>query len=172
MALYNSVNLIDVDLIGYVRTEKARMENNQGKNDMFMSTEFPISQFNDDWCFGIVKRLLGWYPAIYDLKWNDKGFAAYLETVLPTLPEDVQARIRKKIGTDKRVFKHNNCLPCKNMDIDDMLAVAYFYPEYMNKATATANRLQVYWGRNADQYYTTFGREDYEGEKCELCKFD
>ena len=172
MALYNSTNLIDVDLIGYVRTEKSRITNNQGNNDMFMSTEFPIAEFDDEWCFAIVKEVLGWYPAVYDIKWNDVGFCAYLDTVLPTFSEDVQTRIRKKMGTDKRVFKHNNCLPCKNMDIDDMLAVTYFYPEYMDKARATANRLQVYWGRDADQYYTTFGREDYEGEKCEVCKFD
>lgn len=58
------------------------------------------------------------------------------------------------------------------MNIDDMLAVAYFYPEYMKKSQELATKLKSYWGRNADQYYTNFGRQDYEGGQCEICAFD
>lgn len=97
MMLYNATNLIDVDLIGYVRTEKGRIDSNKGKNDLFMSTAFPIAEFDDEWCFNIVKKHLGWYPEIYDLKWNDEGFCGWLEQILPTLDADTQHRIRKKM---------------------------------------------------------------------------
>ena len=144
MMLYNATNLVDVDLIGYIRTEKKRMDNNGGKNDLFLSTEFPISQFDDEWCFTIVKKHLGWYPAIYDIL-DDKG---------------------------KKVFKHNNCLPCKNMQINQMKAVEKYYPEYMEEAKKTSDKLKAYWGRNADAYYTEFGKQDYEPSACDVCTLD
>lgn len=147
MMLYNSLNRIEVDLIGYVRTEKTRitrMKESGGGSDMFISKEFPIEMFDDEWCFAIVKKHLGWYPAIYDIV-NEKG---------------------------KRVFKHNNCLPCKNMNLNQMQDVEKYYPEYMARAVELFGKLNAYWGRNADEYYTTFGKEDYEAMPCEVCSFD
>jgi len=174
MMAYNSAHGVEVDLIGYVRTEQRRINRmeDRAKPDMFLSKAFPISQFDDEWCFTIVKEMLGWYPAIYDLKWKDKDFIAYVLQNLLRFNDAVQRKLKNKIGKDKRVFKHNNCLPCKNMHIDDMLAIEYFYPAYMAKATALGERLKGYWGRNADDYYTTFGKEDYEPEQCEACSFD
>jgi 3'-phosphoadenosine 5'-phosphosulfate sulfotransferase (PAPS reductase)/FAD synthetase len=171
---YNAENRIEIDLIGYVRTEQKRIDNQQKRaaNDMFLSKMYPIADVDDEWCFDIVKRNLGWYPAIYDLKWNDAGFIPYVTANLHRFSEEIQRKIIKKVGTNKRVFKHNNCLPCKNMNIDDLLAVEYFYPEHMAKAVGLSERLNAYWGRNADQYYTTFGKEDYEVKACEVCQFD
>ena len=123
---------------------RKRMAGNKGKNDMFLSTEFPISEFTDEWCFEIVDKHIGWHPAIYDIL-DEKG---------------------------KRVFKHNNCLPCKNMQLSQMKAVEKYYPDYMAKAVALSERLKAYWGRNADDYYTTFGKQDYEAPQCEVCQFD
>lgn len=147
MVLYNSLHGVEVDLIGYVRTEKSRidgMKSSRGASDLFMQKEFPIEMFDDDWCFDIVRKHLGWYPAIYDIR-NEKG---------------------------KRVFKHNNCLPCKNMNINQMEDVEKYYPEYMANAKILSERLNAYWGRDADAYYTTFGKQDYEAKQCDVCSFD
>lgn len=95
MMTYNSVHGVQVDLIGYVRTEKSRidrMRGSSGASDMFMTKAFPIEMLDDEECFKIVKEKLGWYPAIYDIL-NENG---------------------------KRVFKHNNCLPCKNMNFNQL----------------------------------------------------
>jgi len=174
LTAYNTENRIEIDLIGYVRTEQKRIDNQQKRaaNDMFLSKMYPIADVDDEWCFDIVKRNLGWYPAIYDLKWNDAGFVLYVTANLQRFSEEIQRKLTKKIGANKRVFKHNNCLPCKNMNIDDLLAVEYFYPEHMKEANALSGRLNAYWGRNADEYYTTFGKEDYEVKACEVCQFD
>jgi hypothetical protein len=171
---YNIENRIEFDLIGYIKTEQKRINNQQAKggNDMFFSKAYPIADLDDEQCFDIVKRNLGWYPAIYDLRWDDMGFMAYVGNNIKRFSDDIQRKLLKKLGTKKRVFKHNNCLPCKNMNIDDMLAVEYFYPEYMKAANELSERLNAYWGRNADQYYTTFGKEDYEVKQCEVCQFD
>lgn len=143
MMLYNATNGVEVDLIGYVRTEKKRMDANKGKNDLFMQTVFPIKDFTDEWCFEIVKKHLGWYSPIYDI-FDEKG---------------------------KRVFKHNNCLPCKNMNLNQLEDVEKYYPEYWRRAKTLSDKLNAYWGRNAEEFYTTFGR-DYESISCESCKFD
>jgi hypothetical protein len=171
---YNVENRIEIDLIGYIRTEQKRIVNQEkrGGNDMFLSNGYPVADLDEEQCFTIVKKWLGWYPAIYDLRWNNAGFVLYVNANLHRFTEDIQRKLLKKIGTDKRVFKHNNCLPCKNMNIDDMLAVEYFYPEYMKAANELSDRLNAYWGRSADQYYTTFGKQDYEVKACEVCQFD
>lgn len=174
MIEYNFRNRVEFDLIGYIKTEKKRIEKQQlvGGNDLFISKIYPVRDFSEDECFEIVNRNLGWYPAIYDLRWNNVGFVEYVHKNLARFNTETQAKLLKKIGTDARVFKHNNCLPCKNMYVDDMLAVEYFYPEYMKSANEISKRLNAYWGRNADEYYTTFGKEDYEVEQCGVCQFD
>lgn len=144
MIRYNFEHGIDLDLIGYVKKEKKRMAAARENEDMFNVKDFPIELFDDEMCFEIVKECIGWYPKIYDIR-NSNG---------------------------KRIFKHNNCLPCKNMQMDDLLAVQEHYPEYMRNAIATSNKIRSYWGRNGDDYYKTFGREDYEAQQCDTCSFD
>lgn len=143
MAEYAAQNGIEMDLVGYIRQEAKRRIGKQ-KNELFTTKDFPIRMFDEEWCFEIVKKYIGWYPDIYDIK-DESG---------------------------KRVFKHNNCLPCKNMSIKDLQAVQEHYPVYMNEANKLSVDLKAYWGRNAQDYYTTFGKEDYEGNKCEVCEFD
>lgn len=135
---------ITIDLVGFVRHELRRINRMEKTKDSYrnLDKQFPIASFDDDWCFTIVKRNIGWYPSIYDIKENDK-----------------------------RVFKHNNCLPCKNMSTADLLAVVKYYPDHMTKADELSRRLQAYWGRNAQDYYTIFGREDYEAVPCQHCTF-
>ena len=148
MVTYAFENGITVDLVGYVKSEKRRVKNMQSKgaDNLFMSKQFPILQQDNEWCFDVVKDAIGFYPSIYDIR-NAKG---------------------------KRVFTHNNCLPCKNMQIDDFEEVKEFYPEYWQKAMDLSNELQKYWGRSENDFYTTFGRPDLGLEKqpCEVCNFD
>lgn len=173
MMEYMAEHNIDVDLIGYVREEKQRATKMKKKlGDASMLKDFPILEETNEWCFDIVKQEIGWYPAIYDLHWNDSTFIAWVEGNLYRLPDDIQNRVRKKLGTNARVFKHNNCLPCKNMHLEEMLILEYAYPTYLQDALALSERLQKYWGRQADPYYTVFGRNDYEPEQCEVCRFD
>lgn len=146
MANYALENGVQMDLIGYVKTEAKRIKRmyDNNANTLFTTKEFPIGLFTDEWCFEIVLRNIGWYPFIYTIL-DEKG---------------------------KRIFHHNNCLPCKNMYVKDMLQVQKHYPSYMQAANKLSQRLKSYWGRNADDYYTTFGREDYEPAQCENCSFD
>lgn len=148
MVTYAFENGITVDLVGYVRTEKRRVKNMQSKgaDNLFMSKQFPILQQDNEWCFDVVKKGIGFYPAIYDIR-NAKG---------------------------KRVFTHNNCLPCKNMQIDDFEEVKEFFPDYWQKAMDLSTELQKYWGRSENEFYTTFGRPDLGLEKqpCEVCAAD
>lgn len=169
---------ITIDLVGYIRTEKRRIVNmeSKGVNDLFLSKHFPISDFTDADCFEIVKSEIGWYPKIYDLKWNDAGFMEFVKANLLRFTEDIQRKILKKLGTEKPVFKHNNCLPCKNMQIDDLLCVEYFYPEFYKQAMRLSQKLQKHWGRDKDSFVdafmTSFGREDWEVENgCKVCLF-
>lgn len=137
---------IQVDLIGYVREERDRIvkARQKGCDNLFTVKDFPIGIFSEEWCFEIVDRYIGWHPAIYDIR----------------------------DGRGKRLFSHNNCLPCKNMHIPQMMHVAKYFPEYMSAAVALSTNLQSYWGREAEAYYTTFGREDYEPGQCSICAFD
>lgn len=146
MMVYAFENGIELDLVGYVRKELKKRGNKTAaqSNNLFYTKEFPIGIFDDEWCFEIVDKNIGWHPAIYDIR-DEKG---------------------------KRIFTHNNCLPCKNMYVKDMKQVEIHYPEYMRAAQETSNKLKSYWGRNAQAYYTEFGREDYEEPQCEVCVFD
>lgn len=149
MAEYATKNEIDVDLVGYVKEEIRRAKRMNSKDVATKDTKhFPIIGFSNEWCFDIVKKYIGWYPKIYDIL-DDSG---------------------------NRVFSHNNCLPCKNMQKDDFELVRIHYPEYWNQAMLLSEELQYHWGRDANDFYTTFGREDYEVEykrqSCEVCAFD
>lgn len=153
MQKYFNDNNIDIDLVGYVKEEQRRIRNMWEKNPKTKETKgFPISNKSNDWCFEIVKKELGWYPAIYDLK-NSKG---------------------------ERIFPHNNCLPCKNMQSKDFEMVKHYYPEYWDNANNLAEELQKVWGRKKSTYkdieQVTFGREDWEvgfkTQSCGICSFD
>lgn len=146
MSRYGFDNRIEVDLIGYVKKELKRRAD--GAYDpqliMFEATKaYPIGEFTDEWCFEIVKKHIGWYPAIYDIR-DSQG---------------------------NRVFKHNNCLPCKHMYPEDLQAVNIHFPPYMKEALKLSSELSSYWGRDEAEFYTTWGRELGQESTCEACKF-
>lgn len=173
MAKYLLDNKLDIDIIGYVKEEKRRATKMKTRHfEDSKLKNFPILSESNEWCFEIVDKEIGWHPEIYDIRWNDNGFMRYVNDNLYRFDDHTQKKILKKLGTDQRVFKHNNCLPCKNMYIEEMLFVEYFYAEYMKEAKELSERLKKYWGRDSQDYYTVFGREDYEKEKCEFCQFD
>lgn len=132
MNAYKREHGIDVDLIGYVREEARRIKRMQTKDKNFNEKRFPISGWDNEFCFPYVKNAIGWYPKIYDIR--EKG---------------------------KRVFKHNNCLPCKNMNQNDFESVEKYYPKYASEAQRLADELDSHWGRIEGQ---TIG--------CSFCEFD
>ncbi len=142
---YAFENDLKIDLVGYVKNELKRRAGRQQKNmnrDLFsLDKQYPIGEFTDEWCFEIVDKHMGWHPAIYDIK-NEKG---------------------------ERVFKHNNCLPCKNMYPNELLAIKEHYPDYFKKAMETSDKLKSHYGRNEDEFYTTFGRDLGQESTCQNC---
>jgi quinolinate synthase len=92
-----------------------------------------IAELTNDECFQIVKEKIGWYPKIYDIYENGK-----------------------------RVFKHNNCLPCKNMSDKDLQKVKQYFPEYWNNAISMSNRIGKFWGRSEKELKID----------CQVCSFD
>ena len=140
---------IDLDLIGYIRTEKKRIKRQEQASKKVTMKIYPISHFSDQDCFELVEKEIGWYPEIY--KFKDNG---------------------------KQVFKHNNCLPCKNMSQKDLQAVAKYYPKYWGKAQNLANKLGAYWGRlpifktdQSEQQALEAEPDNYQGS-CDYCLFD
>jgi len=121
MKIYCYKNNIQLDLVGYVRNEIKRMKRQleKGTNDLFFSKAFPIIGKDDEWCFEIVKRCIGWYPKIYDIR--EEG---------------------------KRVFKHNNCLPCKNMTPKQFEDVRKYFPEKYARALQVEAATDKYFGRS------------------------
>ncbi len=115
--LYFEQNNLDVELIGYVQTDIKRFRNLSARNQL---ASFPILEWSKQDCLDYVKKIIGWYPAIYDLK-DEKG---------------------------KDLFSHNNCLPCKNMHPRQLALVAKHFPEHTRKAKETASAIPgAYWGR-------------------------
>jgi len=112
-------NNCDFDLIGYVKSDIRRWKNRKDKDDMFYNSLYPIIGLTDEECFEMVEKEIGWYPEIYRIK-------------------DVNGR---------KIFKHNNCLPCKNMTEKDLVSVGEYYPEKMVVALQLAKELKAYWGR-------------------------
>lgn len=147
MEQYSFENWIDVDLVGYVKHElKKRAKRQIEKIEVKMfeaEKQYPIGEFTDEWCFEIVEKHIGWYPLIYKIK-DENG---------------------------KRIFLHNNCLPCKNMSLEQMEAVKKFYPVYHKHAMQTTDKLQSYWGRSEADFYATFGRDLGQDTTCETCKW-
>lgn len=143
--IYAFENEITIDLIGYVKHELKRRLGKQKQEeqiDLFkIEKHHPIKEFTDAWCFEIVDRHIGWHPAIYDIV-DENG---------------------------DRVFSHNNCLPCKNMDMDDLKAVKKHYPVYHSRAMQTSKKLKAYYGRDKAAFYTTFGRDLGQDSTCKDC---
>lgn len=160
MANYCIENGIKFDLIGYVKREMKTRAERQQKNlyrGLFDAQKiYSISEFDDEWCFEIVDRNIGWHPAIYDIRWTE---------------EDYENGLCSKRDIGQRVFKHNNCLPCKNMQIKDMKAVKKHYPTNHNDAMSLSFELKKYWGRVEDDFYFTFGRDLGQESTCEACRW-
>lgn len=143
MKAYFEAHKIDRDLVGYVREERRRLTRMAEKNPANYNTKgFPIATWSNEECFDIVRKHIGWYPKIYDIRENGK-----------------------------RVFKHNNCLPCKNMGMRDFAAIKKHYPEYWNNAMRLTDKLKKFWGRDSDAFNAEFG--DHFGLDgsitCEIC---
>ena len=114
------------------------------QKDLFsLEKHYPIGEYSDEWCFEIVDRHIGWHPKIYDIL--DKN--------------------------GKRIFKHNNCLPCKNMYPEDFEAIKIYYPKYYEQAMKLSIELKKYWGRSEDDFYFTFGRELGQETTCTDCRW-
>jgi hypothetical protein len=139
-------NAISVDLIGYVKEELNRRASKQydPQLSMFEASKFyAIGDFSNEWCFDITEKHIGWYPYIYTIR-NANG---------------------------DRVFKHNNCLPCKNMYEKDIEAIQVYFPEYYRKAIQLSALIGSFWGRDEAEFYARFGRELGQESTCETCKF-
>ena len=158
--VYAFENEIKIDLVGYVKEELKRRAGGQTSKmpvDLFgLQKLYPIGNFSDEWCFEIVDKHIGWHPFIYDIKWTEEDFLEGLCN-------------KKDIG--KRVFKHNNCLPCKNMNEKDFVAIKKYYVKYYGNAMALSNKLKSYWRRDEAEFYATFGRDLGQDSTCEVCKF-
>lgn len=133
MLAFKELHGIELDLVGYVRTERRRWERQRARGAQ--DKLYPIAHLSDEDCFELVDGAIGWHPAIYDIR-DDRG---------------------------RRVFAHNNCLPCKNMDADDLEAVQKYYPDKWKPAAELSADLDAYWGRPK-------GLEDFDGD-CHYCLF-
>jgi 3'-phosphoadenosine 5'-phosphosulfate sulfotransferase (PAPS reductase)/FAD synthetase len=134
MQAYDVENGIDVVLIGFVRDEISRYKRaiKREQKQKRAKEQYPLLNMSDEDCFYLVKQIIGWYPAIYDLRENGR-----------------------------RVFTHNNCLPCKNMSRKQLLNVGKHFPEYARRAEETAAQIPgAYWGR--DDVPEVF--------KCDVCE--
>ena len=108
------------DLIGYVRHERRRIKR-QLRRDV-EGKRYPIAHLSESDCMHLVKREIGWYPAIYDIK-DRRG---------------------------NRVFTHNNCLYCKNMTDTQRENVQRYYPDYAERSEQVASEVGTYWGRASE----------------------
>jgi 3'-phosphoadenosine 5'-phosphosulfate sulfotransferase (PAPS reductase)/FAD synthetase len=124
---------VTIDLIGFVRHEMSRRGEKHLKSEADL-IRFPIAHLTEDDCYRIVDREIGWHPPIYDIR-DEKG---------------------------RRVFTHNNCLPCKNMTRRQLEAVREHFPAYYERAMKMACRIGRTWGRKKDE----------AGDPCALCTFD
>lgn len=114
---YFQLHDLDIELIGYVNTDMRRFKNLSARNE---HARFPVLEWSKQECLDYVKRVIGWYPAIYDIK-DENG---------------------------KDVFSHNNCLPCKNMHPKQLQNVARHFPKFARIAEQTASAIPgAYWGR-------------------------
>lgn len=157
---------IDLDIVGYVRHEYNRI--NRQIERCVKNKDYLISHLSDEDCFSIVRKYIGWYPKIYDIKWNDKRIGYALEKWGNELHETQRKTIQKyysqgynNMRKSYRVFKHNNCLPCKNMHQWELFLIRVFYPDYYKIAKDLEKELGAYWGRK-DEFVN-------ENSDCAIC---
>lgn len=181
-AVFMETNKIDIDLVGYVRNEQRRIDNQQKRllDELKDTKQYPIKHMTNENCFDLVKEHLGWYPAIYDLMWTDSRIVEFVEQHKCDIPEKhykiLMKYAKRGYGYKKenlRVFQHNNCLPCKNMQTWEFYIVKCFFPDYFEKAMQTAADIskitgkETYWGRNADEL-----NSNGKSAACTFCAFD
>lgn len=170
IALYAMEHDIKIDLVGYVKKEIKRRVNAAQKHDTGeLDKQYPIGEFDDEWCFKIVERNIGWFPQLYSYKWSNPDLAIWVQMNHHFWPIEIYKYIKKRIGSDVRIFKHNNCLPCKNMYPWELVIIEFFYPEYFREAMLLSDRLKKYFGRDKDLFYATFGRELGQESTCGTC---
>jgi len=154
---YRGEKGIEVDLIGFVKQERSRIKavtaqitglkkenvniddaiENGVQNGFFEQTFLPTANWTDEDCFAEVKKAIGWYPNIYDILWSDERIMPFLESVKGQMPEnDRQIALKyakRGYGHDKskRVFNHNNCIPCKNMQVWQFWICKLFFQNYL-----------------------------------------
>ena len=160
---------IDVDLVGYVREEKRRITRQQQRLKEKLTKQYPIQHLSNEDCFNLVKKHIGWYPEIYNIFWTDPKIKTYIKTntwLDANQKKLLLSRANRGYGdkVQKRVFGHNNCLPCKNMQGWELALVECFYPALYNQAMQTACKLNKYWGRK--------GHYSNENTSCTWCAFD
>lgn len=147
---------VKYDLVGYVRSEMSRVKRQMARN--VAGKSYPIRHLTNEDCFSIVEKTIGWYPAIYHLKWNDERILPYLDSHGHLLRPQQRNIIRKYAvrgygySGSPRVFKHNNCLPCKNMHQWELFMVKMFFPDHHLNAMNTAAVTGSYWGRSPDDH--------------------
>lgn len=119
----------EIDLVGYIRDEVRRIRRQAKKG--VTGKGYPIQHFTDAYCFDLVEREIGFYPPIYKIL-------------------DAEGN---------RVFKHNNCLPCKNMQghlwadgtaTRDYANVKTHFPLHFEEARQLTGSIGSYWGRKSD----------------------
>jgi 3'-phosphoadenosine 5'-phosphosulfate sulfotransferase (PAPS reductase)/FAD synthetase len=147
---------IDKDIVGYVRHEWSRI--NRQIDRGVQNKDYLIRHLSDEDCFSLVKKEIGWYPEIYRLRWDDLRIKEALlndghllhPNQYRTIKEysDQGYNFRRK---SYRVFKHNNCLPCKNMHQWELYLIKIFYPNYYDRAIRLAKEMGSYWGRQEEQ---------------------
>lgn len=144
---------IDVDIVGYVRHEWSRINRQIAKG--VENKEYLIRHLSDEDCFSLVEKEIGWYPEIYRLRWDDvrikqalKKYGHELHPSQLRIISDYSESGYNHRRQSYRVFKHNNCLPCKNMHQWEIFLLRIFYPDYLKNAMDLADELGAYWGRS------------------------
>lgn len=169
MVRFMAKHQIDVDLVGYVREEKRRIKRQQKRLKEKLTKQYPIQHLSNEDCFDLVKKHIGWYPKIYNIFWTDSKIKNYIKSNIwleSNQKKLLLTRANRGYGhkMQKRVFGHNNCLPCKNMQGWELALVECFYPALYNQAMQTACKLNKYWGRK--KHYSN------ENTSCTWCAFD
>ena len=166
MAEFKAKHGITIDLVGYVREEKNRITRQLRAAKGEDRKAYLISHLQNEDCFKLVKKALGWYPWIYDILWTDERIKNYVELCRRNERDDPAFAVIEKYSNQghgyrkqKRVFAHNNCLPCKNFQAWQYEIMALFYPDRAHEAQELAKRIGSHWGRG-------------DGVECAVCTFD
>ena len=157
-----------VPTIRMIDGKLTRLSSKDAFEEALKKKDYLIRHLSDEDCFSIVKKYFGWFPEIYSLKWTDNRIGRALKEYGSDLVDNQRNTIAKyhkqgfnNMSNTYRVFKHNNCLPCKNMHQWELFMIRVFYPDYYKNAMDLAERLDSYWGRK-DEYTN-------ENSDCTIC---